>query len=373
MTIRINGAVAVSGRFLAPGAGVWSFEASVDLGAAETPPEGRVTVTVGSDTLSGTVDPRRSGRMGTTARVLVVAGAGGWDKPVPALHLKNDLGVTSTAAFTAAAAAVGETVVDPAPRRLGADYVRTAGPASRVLRGVAWYLDAAGVTHIGKRPALPIAPDVSILEWDPLERRAVLAADRLVWPGTLLVDPRFGTGIVRDVEQNFTADGARVLAWCETGAIAEEEAGNRLARGLAALAAHAVGVVHLRRYAYRVVLQGADGRVTLQVVSREDRVPEMLRAVPVWAWPPGVSQILAPGTVVLVAFVAGDAAAPVVVGFDPNAPPAISTSVGGDVPLVLASPDLATWVAGVTAYVNGRAPGTLIPPTAHVATRAKGG
>ena len=370
--VALNGADVLGLRLTIPATGPWLAEVEVEGDA----PAGRAVLTVGAEALVGTVDPRGTGRMGERVTVSLVGGGGGWDKRVPAQHLHNDFGVTSTAVYTVTAAAVGETVVDPAPRVLGADYVRSDGPASRVLRGAAWYVDAAGVTQIGTRPGRAMGDGIRILEWDALTRRAVLAADAIVWPGTLLVDPRFTSATVREVEQNWTADGARVLAWCETGSTPGDElAGNRLARSLGLLAREAVGVAYLREYPYRVVEQGVDGRLTLQAVSKTDGVPELLRAVTVWPGVAGVSHEYAPASVVLVGFVAGDPTKPAVVGFAEAGPePAVTTIAAGRVDIgagtkagLLADTSLLTWIGQITGYVNGLAPGTATPPSGYVA------
>lgn len=330
-TILLNGLSAVAARLAIPGTGAWIADVDVDLALVPVVPSGRAVLVIGTETLLGTVDASGTGRMGEKARVQLVGGGGGWARNVPALHLHNDFGVTSTAVYSVTAASVGEVVLDTAPTVYGPDFVRSAGPASRVLAGVNWYVDATGITTVGPRLPRPLGLGVDILEWDPATKRAVLASDTIVWPGTLLVDERFGTATVRDVEQTFGPDGARVIAWCETGSDAGlESAGSRLARALGAVARESTGLPFLRRYKYRVVAQGVDGRLTLQAVAIGAGVPDLLQAIPIWPGVAGVEQKLVPGSIVLVAFVARDAPLPpmpVVVGFDPDNPTALEVSV----------------------------------------------
>ena len=218
--------------------------------------------------------------------------------------------------------------------------------------------------------------DVRILEWDPLTCTAILASDALVWPGTRLEDPRFDAVIVREAVHVFEAGQARVTAGCAPPGQADLLAGARLIRAIQAIVAHVARPAYQQTHAYRVVQQGPDGRLTLQQVDRTDATPEFLRAVPVWPGLAGVRQAYAPGSVVLVGFVAGDATKPVVVGFAPGEQPSKTTIAAGRVevgagsaPAVLASAGLKKWLEDVTTYVNNLVPGTLTPPTGHVAAK----
>ena len=110
------------------------------------------------------------------------------------------------------------------PATLGLHFARSAGPASRVLEQVEWWVDpTTGTTFVGTRP--PAVQDVSleILDWNPLTQVATVSCDALVVPGTVLVDPRIERGralTVRDVEQEFSNEkGSRALCWCSVNAV----------------------------------------------------------------------------------------------------------------------------------------------------------
>jgi hypothetical protein len=313
--------------FTTPRVGVWVADLEVDLDVTGIVPTGKAILTVGTTPLTCTIDDRSSGPMGQKASIQVVGGGGGWDKIVSALHLHNDAGVTSANVFSATAAEIGEVVVDAIPTALGTDYVRLEGPAAGVLDGFEWYVDASGVTIIGTRPTVPSL--VQVLDWDPNERVATLAGDELVLPGSLLVDTRFGSAIVRDVEQTFGPDGARATAWCDTDSDDDMEAGTRLARGLAILIDDAAGVRYLRHYRYRVIGAGPDKRLTLQVVDTESGAPEVLTLVEAWVGFGGGGVIPAPGSQVLVVFVDGDPSQPVCVAFAPAGAAALDPFVKG--------------------------------------------
>lgn len=346
--ITLNGQPAVGLRVSLPRGGVWFADVDFDLVSQAAPlPAGRAALVVGASILSGTVDPEASGRFGSKARVRVVGGGNGWQKLVPAQHFHNDFGVLSTSVLQATATLVGEVVADVTPTRFEADYVRTAGPASRVLADFDWYVDPTGITIVGPRPPVPLSLGADILTWDAKSRRAEIASDELVMPGTLLVDPRFGTATVQDVEQTFSADGARAVVWCKpSDAPAKMPAGARLARALATAAREAAGVSYLRRYKYRIVSQAAD-RLTLQAVDLTADAPAFLQSVAVWG-PAGISATYKPSTQAHVVFVDGDPSQPVVVAFD-DALPLVTKIDGAQVTVGEGSSHVALAEAVVTA------------------------
>jgi hypothetical protein len=336
LPILLNQLQVVSAIVNMPANGVWTADLDVDLDVSMIVPSGKCVLTIGTTPMIGTIDPRSTGRFGAKAHVQVSGGGGGWDKPVLGLHLHNDVGVLSSAILAVTAAEVGEAVVDTIPKRLGVDYVRTAGPASRVLSGFDWHVDTSGVTVTGPRLPIPFNPlTVDILSWDAETRCATLASDELVLPGTVLVDIRFGTAIVRDVEQTFSAEGSKVSAWCDTSTLSlpvpgvqKETPGNRIARAIGMMAREAAGVQYLKRWHYRVVLQNpANKRVTLQLVDILGGAPLALAEIDIWPGVCGSSHVLVPGTEVLVAFIEGDPAQPIVVGFAKLAPPPLETKL----------------------------------------------
>jgi hypothetical protein len=309
-TLSLNGLRAVSVRLFTPWTGTWTAEVDFDLAAVPVMPQGSAVLVIGTETLVGAIDPDGSGRFGEKAKARVIGGGGGWHRAVSARQFHNDAGVLTSTVVTATAAEVGERAVVALPQRLGVDFERTAGPASRVLAGLDWYVDATGVTIVGPRATLPVLPDVDILSWDGYEQRADLAADRLITPGTILVDAagRFETATVRDVEQVFTAGSARAVAWCSGNK------SSRLSTLLGSLVREHARVDTLKAYRYRVVTQGPDGRLTLQAVSRTAGVPDSI-ALPAWYGIPGVDTKVVPGTEALVVFMNGDPSQPAVVSF----------------------------------------------------------
>lgn len=310
--ITLNGLPAISARLVTPWRGVWFAEVDIDLTLFGVVPKGKAALVLGKNTLVGTIDARGSGVIGAKAKVRVVGGGGGWDKPlgiVPPFH--NDAGVVSTVVLTTVATKVGEIVVEAGvPRIFGVDYVCTSGPASQVLEGSDWYVTIAGITIVGPRVPIPVDPtSIPVLEWHGDENRAVIATDELVLPGMLLIDPRFGTATVRDVEQTFSEDGARANAWCADNAV------SRAAAALEAFIKAKAGVALLPKYRYRVVLQGPDGRLQLQAIDRSKGVPDLLFVQAYMGFPGGTCKP-ALGSEVLVEFTGGDPTRPRVTSFD---------------------------------------------------------
>jgi hypothetical protein len=300
-----------------PEAGCWMVDAlmaeSVDL-------SGRVTVTLGSSSLVGTVDPTASGDWQASRRVRIVSGAGGWGRIVLARAYHSDLGVRAITVAQDLAASVGETLgtFAPSSERVGVDFVREASPASDVLEtvahGVPWWVDYQGVTHVARRPEAP-AGTYRLLGWDTRSRIATLSVDdpAAIGIGTVLTDRLDAPQTVRAYRVSLGKDSLRVDAWCggEAGTVA------RAARSIAAIARKAVGGRLRGRYRYRVSRQLGD-RYQLEPVRGDLGLPPI---GPVSARPgiAGAWASVSRGTEVVVSFLDdGDPAWPVVEGFAPK-------------------------------------------------------
>lgn len=364
----VNGLRCVSARIIHPWRGVWMVDAQLDPDVVQTVQTfGPASALIGGSTLTGVIDPRGSGTFVAGAAVRVLGGAGGWDKTVPSLHFHNDAGLLSSTIYNATAATVLETVVDAIPVVLGIDYMRPAGPASRVFGDNDWWVDLLGTTHTGPRPPAVADPTLTVLNWDPVQQRAELTCDALVLPGTPLVDTRFNgvTPIVRDVEQTFDAHGSRILAWCA------QNPASRLLSALTSMVRELGKTATLKVYRYRLVLEGADKRITLQAVNPTAGMPAATLPLSVW---PGMQGDSADyntiGAEVLVHFVEGPAGTPsqpVVLGFSPGIIPTDRTVdaqglvkigpsaaavelAGGTEPLVLAP-----WATGLVGALEALA------------------
>lgn len=379
----VNGLRTVSVRLLHLWRGAWICDAEIDPDdVAQAPSSGPVTLLMGGSTLLGTVDPRGSGTFVSRAWVRIVGGANGWDQPIAAQHFHADNQTTNTAVYSAAASLVGEKVVVAKPAPLAVDFVRSAGPASRVLEDVDWYVDLQGVTQVG--PRLPAVPDLSLtlIDWDPVRQLAELTCDALVVPGTVVTDPRLnGQPItLRDVEQIFDAQGSRITAWVSTSPA------TRLLTALSNAIRELAGTAYLKVRRYRIIQENVDGRLQLQAVAPSQGMPDTL---PLRVWPgmSGDSAKLKPSSEVLVHFVDGLPEGPVVLGFSSEALPlertvdaTVATHIGpssplvdlagGKIPIALATPlttfltALQTWTEAVATALNSAGFPIAAPQTA---------
>lgn len=309
----VNGSRAVSVRLVTPYRGVWFADVDLDPEDATQAPSGAVTLSIGTTTLKGTVDPRGSGRFVDKVHLRIVGGGNGWDQPARAQHFHNDSGVNSTQVFQSTASSVGETVNVSTPTSLGVDFVRSSGPASQVLADVDWYVDLGGVTQVASRPAATPDPSLEVLAFDANMMALEVTSDVVVLPGTTFTDKRFdGTLTARDVEQTFDTSGSRATVFCSTAPV------TRLASALENMVREFSGVKYLKAYRYRFISANAS-RVNLQAVTKEPGLPDLL-PLSVWPGMAGLSAKLAGGATVLVVFIEGDKSQPVVVGFDGTLP-----------------------------------------------------
>lgn len=321
----VDGHTAVGLTVHVPGVGPWWADVTLE-GAPEL--SGAVTIGIGELALEGTVDPNHSGTHGLQRRLRIIAGGGGWTTLLAARHYHNDARPNHVRARTVAedaAREAGETLGDfaPATESLGPDYVRQAGPASRVLEdaigGAPWWVDYDGRTNVGERAPADVEPgSYDVLEHIPDERVVVLAVDdpRAVGIGSVLTQRLDEPQTVRELVLEVTPESVRVRAWC--GGV--DGARGRLAGLLRGIVRHVMSEKLFGLWRYRVVrmvgpMEDPDGeRVELQAVRQAAGLPNVL---PVAMWPglAGAHAKLEPGAEVLVEFVEGDRRYPIVTHF----------------------------------------------------------
>lgn len=299
-----------------PQRGAWFAECEFEGAPAVS---SRQTLTLGQMSLSGTVVSEYAGDFGERRRCLFVAGAGEWGTILGARAYHNDAGVKALLVAQDAAREVGESLGDFAPEteRLGVDYVRDAAqPASRVLEdvigAVLWWVGFDGVTRVGARPTpTPLAAEsYRVLSYDPRARVLQLSLDdpSLLSIGHTLAGPALPESqTVREYTVQVDASGVRVSAWCGGGS----RSAGRLAELLTRVVTRVADAPLHGLYRYRCVSMASDGRVSLQAVRRAAGLPDI---EPISQWPgvPGAFPELTPGAEVLVAFIEGDRAQPVV-------------------------------------------------------------
>lgn len=385
LTLTPSGGTALrvlSVRLLHLAIGAWIADAVLDLPSVSQFPSGKVALSVGGVTMSGTTDPRNSGTFGPSARVRVVAGAGAWDTVPPAQDFHSDGGLTSTTVLSATASAIGETMLDEAPNpNIGIDYVRSGapgiGPASRVFGDEPWWVDVTGVTHAGPRSSATADGSLFVRDFDPSRGLVTFSCDTLLYPGTPLSDPRFNgqTLTAWDVEQLFDANGSMGWTWTTPNAV------NQLATDLKNATLEWTRAQYLRVTRYRLILyQGT--RLALQAVTPSAALPNIAPISP-YSGLAGASNMLSPSQEVLVAFENADPTLPRIVGYSLEALP-LSTTIdaqaevkigpsapvvqlaGGATPLVVEpwAADLASALAIFASAMATAATGPLAPMAA---------
>ena len=316
----------VSARLYTPPTRVWFCD--LDLApddVAQAPTSGKVTLTLGTapetvTTLQGTIDPRGSGSFVSTSKVRMVAGGGGWDKPVTRNQFHSGAGVRSTDVYSATAALVGETVNDPAPIVLAPDVIRlSSGPAKDVFRERPWYVDLAGVTQVGARPSGTPDTSLELLRFDPLEQVGECSLDAVLLPGTTITDARIlaGSAVVADVEQTFTRAGSRAIFWSSGSAPVD-----RFRSVFVAMVRDAVSYGFLRTYQYRYVQPASGNGFALQAIT--PGAPD-LNPIDQWTGLSGAFDTLALSSVVVVGFTGDDPPQPFVVSYSPKSKPVDAT------------------------------------------------
>lgn len=300
--------------------GPWIAELDFELAPDVS---GRVEIKVGETlTLVGTVVPTQDGTYIQQRRCRVVAGAGGWGRTLPRKNYANDAGVKAKLVAEDAAREVGETLGSFAPEveRIGANYVRSVGSASRVLEhaigDVAWWVDYAGRTNVGPRPPVPLAIDDSydVLMHDPRNRTLTFALNdpSIVQIGSVISkQPLEQPLTVREFDLCVDASSTRIVAWCGGG---ERERG-RLAGLMHAIVARSSDASLFGKYRYRVVTQSdVDGRVNLQAVRKAAGLPDV-QPLSMWPGVAGAHAVLEQGAEVLVEFIEGDPTQPIITHF----------------------------------------------------------
>jgi hypothetical protein len=346
-----------------PNVGVWC--ADIELSEAPELADGAaVELHIGATTWRGTVAPGENGAFALTRKCMVRGGAGAWSRTLPAKHYHNDFGVRAQLIAEDLCRETGETLGSfvPASERLGVDYVRqaatdftAAGTLSDVIGGVPWWVAQDGTTSVGLRPATQVNSDAyELLAYDPRLRMATLGvADSNIAPiqiGATLVDERLDrAAVIREYTVELEESKLRVQAYCG----GDDRAAGNLAQLMTSIVRRIMDERLTGRFRYRVVNMRTDGRVDLQAVNRASGVPD-LQFIAMWPGVAGAHAELTPGAEVLVEFIEGDRAKPILTGFGGKQAP-------GFVPVGIVfggSTSAAARVGDVVAV----APATPVPP-----------
>jgi hypothetical protein len=313
--LTVNDEYASAAKLYVPWSGCWQLEVFFDR---EVTLSGRVAARMGDLELAGTVRPSGSGRVALSSYLTLTGGAG-WATPLPKKGSHSDSGLSASKIAREAAAACGETItsLDAAlDRTVGVDWARRGNvPASRTLELLfpdAWYVSEDGTTKIGARPTRDSTGKLTIIEASPQGQwvRAYVSDVRDVLPGATFTDERLSAPFeVRELEVETKGQSLIATMWSGDGG---NHAMVSLLRRLVeqALPWARYGLF----YRYRV-LDMVGARATLQAVSRAHAMPDLV-AIDLAPGMAGLSAELTPGAIVLVSFVEGDPALPMITHFE---------------------------------------------------------
>jgi len=308
--VAVNDSTVTSCAVQIPAWGIWWADVELD---EPTVLAGSVTLSLPGLSLVGTI--MSGGEWQGRARYRIAGGAGQWGKTLIPLAYSNDMGIPIAAIIADAAESCGETF-DPTgvAGTVGPAWVRAAGPAARTLELLApraWYVDIDGVTRLGARAAAQWGGEGTVTLVDEAASVVELAADDLAGlvPGAIVEGPE-----AVDVRHTLRDGVLRTTLWGERGA------SSRLGSSLARLVAMLTSDLRFRGlWSYRVIAQSGES-LDLQPERGSSGMPILQRVRPRYGVP-GASAEHTLGSMVLVAFVDGDPAKPVVVaGDDPDAP-----------------------------------------------------
>jgi hypothetical protein len=316
MTSTLDSANVLTMSLTVPAEGAWVAECTLDgpppaLGA-------RCALTVLGVAYSGTC--ARRGEYAGRGSARVVGGAGSWGAVLPPRAYHSETAVQAAAVVADLAREAGETLAAPASGSLGSDWIRSATEASRslsaALRGGPWYVGTDGLTYLSQRPAGAMGGN--LLAWSPAQALALLApGDSLagIEPGRTITDERLAEPLTaREIRVDVSGSGVRVTAWCHA-----TQGPGRGATAMAAIVSQATPVKLWGKYRYRVFRMAGD-RVEAQAASKAQGLPDV---VPVTQWPgvAGAFAELAMGSEILIEFIEGDPAQPIVTAFAPKGAP----------------------------------------------------
>lgn len=305
MTASLNNITATHARVSIPAFGAWYAEVDLD---GEHTLSGVCSLVIADLTLSCAV--LSGGPENGRSHYRLVAGSAKWGNTIPKKYYVDDAGVKASLVLQDAAAECGETIdVSNVTARLGAAFVRPAGPASRVLEQLfpqAWYIAENGTTTIGARTAGTLPAGVTHGPVDLARGTVTLASESIatILPG-LVVD---GLTAV-DVEHECTPEGLRSKVWGARGA------SSRFVSNFKAILDQLDPDRAFRApVEYRVTSLTGD-RINAQPVRASLGMPDVTRVL---ARPglPGCKGNAKLGSRVLISFIEADPSRPVVTGYE---------------------------------------------------------
>lgn len=145
-------------------------------------------------------------------RVRLIGGHGGWRKVIASASYRSPAGVKLSLVLGEAAKACGESIIVGTDRTLGDHYIRPEDAAQRILNRAApeWHIGLDGVTRTDARASSPILSTFSLLGFDGVAGRALIATEVPAdWiPGRTFRSPLIGGELVVDSVIHTMSKGA---------------------------------------------------------------------------------------------------------------------------------------------------------------------
>ena len=302
----LSGHAVSRARVSLPSWGLWHADVEIAGGADLS---GAVVLSIADADYAGAIVS--GGTWQGRSRYVVAGGAGGWGADLPARSYVNDAGVKASTVLADLARETGETIEDAPTTAIGPAWVRPAGPAlapMHLLYPSGWHVGADGVTRIGVRAAAEWTGALTVLSRDDAAGSMLIAPETVAGlePGAV-VD---GLEAV-DVEIEIEPGLLRARLW---GAGPSGEGSRRIAALRRLLASLDPGSQFRGVWEYRAIVQTGE-RLHLQPARVSLGMPDLL-AVRIRPGVPALASDVAAGAMVLVSFVDGDPARPVVVNFE---------------------------------------------------------
>ena len=319
-TIKINDTEAHAFWIEVPSRGAWIAHMRIDDLEAKLKLNDEVTIKLDDLEMKGTII---RDHLDSAERALdVVGGKAGWRKIVPAKSYASDSGIEAKIVADDLAADAEETIdtFDVVSTSLGPSYVRLrgrAGPSLEdVIGGAYWWVDFDGVTHVAiERPSeTRTEDDFAVSSYDPNKQLVILDVEdlRKFKPGDKLKHDFL------DAEKTIERMVIRVNEDQPLVIEAQCSDHNDFAMQLEAAIKRVVEQQAVTLLEYTIDGQTDDHRLKLKPVDED--LPT-LDKVEVWAGLPGMTHDELSGMRVLVGFIGGKRARPVVLAFaPPNGP-----------------------------------------------------
>ena len=334
-----NGQRIVSCSFSEPWYGAPTCEVIL---ATDAPLVDPVTVTIGNRVARMAV--LQQAPFAGATRALLTGGAARWGTEVQLTPYENPAGVTLSTVLgdlakatrkDPANASTGETVALASDRSLGTLYVPERGPAARLLRELAgelWWVDSAGVTQVGPRATKAIRSQATVGERHGESALLDVATeDPAAWvPGATFAGATVAERITVAFVRLTVRDEKLRVQILTTGMTAPSNGPTTQDRALAAFRALVRAEDPRRTYQhlYEYTVASADGSTFDGLPVDPGVAPQLPRRVPYRPSLAGSTCIPKAGALALVAFINGDPARPVCLGFDATAP--ITLTITGD-------------------------------------------